>query len=58
MSNEVIYVIVDTSKVEDVKLVDVTLDTYGTVDVLFNNAGALSVTLAGCNWKSGIMCLM
>jgi 3-oxoacyl-[acyl-carrier protein] reductase len=43
--NEAIYVIVDTSKVEDVKrLVDVTLDTYGTVDILFNNAGALSMS--------------
>jgi len=43
--NEAIYVLVDTSKVEDVKkLVDVTLDTYGTVDILFNNAGALSMS--------------
>lgn len=43
--NEAIYVLVDTSNVEDVKnLVDVTLDTYGTVDILFNNAGALSMS--------------
>jgi len=43
--NEAIYALVDTSKVEDVKkLVDVTLDTYGTVDIIFNNAGALSMS--------------
>lgn len=43
--NEATYVLVDTSKVEDVKkLVDVTLDTYGTVDIIFNNAGALSMS--------------
>lgn len=43
--NEAIYVLVDTSNVEDVKkLVDATIDTYGTVDILFNNAGALSMS--------------
>jgi 3-oxoacyl-[acyl-carrier protein] reductase len=43
--HEAAYVLVDTSKVEDMKiLVDKTLETYGTVDILFNNAGALSVT--------------
>lgn len=42
---EAIYVIVDTSKVEDVKmLVDKTIEAYGTIDILYNNAGSLSVT--------------
>ena len=43
--NEAMYVIVDTSNVEDAKiLVDKTIASYGTVDVLFNNAGTLSLT--------------
>lgn len=43
--NEAIYVLADGSKMEDLKRVyDKTMDTYGTVDVLFNNAGMLSTT--------------
>ena len=43
--NEAMYVIVDTSNVEDAKiLVDKTVASYGTVDVLFNNAGTLSLS--------------
>ena len=43
--NEAIYVIVDTGKVEDCKIiVDKAIEAYGTIDILFNNAGALSVT--------------
>lgn len=43
--NEAMYVIADTSNVEDAKiLVDKTIASYGTVDVLFNNAGTLSLT--------------
>lgn len=42
---EAIYVLVDASKVEDLKnLVDKTIEAYGTVDILFNNAGALSMS--------------
>jgi len=42
---EAMYVIVDTSKLEDIQiLVDKTLEAYGTVDILFNNAGALSMS--------------
>ncbi|WP_326907680.1 SDR family NAD(P)-dependent oxidoreductase [Sedimentibacter sp. MB31-C6] len=43
--NEAIYVLIDTSKVEDAKvLLDKTLEAYGTVDILFNNAGSLSMS--------------
>ena len=43
--NEAMYVIVDTSKVEDAKgLVDKTIEAYCTVDVLFNNAVTLSLS--------------
>ena len=39
------YVIVDASKTEDNKiLVDKTMEAYGTVDILFNNAGMLSMS--------------
>lgn len=42
---EAIYVIVDTSNLEDVnKIYDATMKAYGTIDILFNNAGRLSVT--------------
>lgn len=42
---EAFYVIADTSKVEDLKVIkEKTLEKYGTVDILFNNAGALSMS--------------
>lgn len=42
--NEAIYVIVDMLNIDDIKKIfDVTMETYGTVDILFNNAGMLSV---------------
>lgn len=43
--HEATYVIVDMVDLDSVKkIVDVAVDTYGTVDILFNNAGLLSVT--------------
>jgi len=43
--NEAIYVIADMTKLEDVKKIfHKTMETYGTVDILFNNAGMLSIT--------------
>lgn len=43
--NEAIYIIVDMLNTEDLKkIVDKTIEEYGTVDILFNNAGMLSVT--------------
>lgn len=40
---EAMYVLIDTSKIDDMKvLFDKTMEAYGTVDILFNNAGALS----------------
>ncbi len=40
---EATYVVVDMSRPENLKkIVDTTLATYGTVDILFNNAGKLS----------------
>ncbi|MGI5899904.1 MAG: SDR family NAD(P)-dependent oxidoreductase [Christensenellales bacterium] len=43
--NEAIYIVADMAKTEDIKKIfDVTMETYGTVDVLFNNAGILSTT--------------
>ena len=43
--NEAIYVIADMANLDDVeKIFDVTMDEYGTVDVLFNNAGMLSMS--------------
>ncbi len=41
--HEAIHVLADTADFDDLKaLVDRTFDTYGTVDVLFNNVGMLS----------------
>src|SRR5690606_21596097 len=46
--NEATYVIVDMVKTEDLKkIVDKTIEEYGTVDILFNNAGMLSTTPIG-----------
>ena len=43
--NEAIYVIADMANLDDVeKIFDATMDEYGTVDVLFNNAGMLSMS--------------
>lgn len=43
--NEAIYVIADMSNLDDVKKIfDVTMEKYGTVDILFNNAGMLSMS--------------
>ena len=42
---EAIYVIADTSDLTaPQKIFDATMEAYGTVDILFNNAGKLSVT--------------
>ena len=42
---EAIYVIADMANLDDIqKIFDTTMDTYGTVDVLFNNAGMLSMS--------------
>jgi NAD(P)-dependent dehydrogenase (short-subunit alcohol dehydrogenase family) len=42
---EAIYVIADMSNLDDVeKIFDATMEEYGTVDVLFNNAGMLSMS--------------
>ncbi len=43
--NEAIYIVADMTKLEDVKMIfDKTMEAYGTVDILFNNAGMLSIT--------------
>ncbi len=43
--NEAIYVIADMANLDDVqKIFDATMEEYGTVDVLFNNAGMLSMS--------------
>ncbi|MBP3853420.1 MAG: glucose 1-dehydrogenase [Erysipelotrichaceae bacterium] len=42
---QAIYVIADTSQPESAQQIfDATMDAYGTVDILFNNAGKLSTT--------------
>ena len=42
---EAIYVIVDMANLDEVpKVFEATMDEYGTVDVLFNNAGVLSMS--------------
>jgi len=43
--NEAIYVIADMANLDDVqKIYDATMEEYGTIDVLFNNAGMLSMS--------------
>ena len=43
--NEAIYVIADMANLDDVqKIFDATMEEYGTIDVLFNNAGMLSMS--------------
>lgn len=43
--HEAMYVIADMTNMDDVKnILDKTLEAYGTVDVLFNNAGMLSLS--------------
>ena len=42
---EGIYVIADMANLDDIqKIFDTTMEAYGTVDVLFNNAGMLSMS--------------
>ena len=42
---EAIYVIADMANLDDVeKIFDATMEEYGTVDILFNNAGMLSMS--------------
>lgn len=42
---EAIYVIVDMANLDEVqKIYDATMEEYGTIDVLFNNAGMLSMS--------------
>ncbi|WP_407374613.1 SDR family NAD(P)-dependent oxidoreductase [Methanobrevibacter sp.] len=42
---EAIYVIADMANMDDVeKIFDATMEEYGTVDILFNNAGMLSMS--------------
>lgn len=42
---EAMYVLADTSKVEDAKtIVEKAMEAYGTIDILFNNAGSLSMS--------------
>ncbi len=46
--NEAIYIVADMLKTEDLeKIVEKTIEEYDTVDILFNNAGMLSVTPIG-----------
>lgn len=54
--NEAIYVIADMTNMDDVqKIFDATMEEYGTVDILFNNAGMLSMSplmdLSTDEWK-------
>lgn len=43
--NEATYVIVDMTNVDSLKkIIDTAVETYGTVDILFNNAGMLSTS--------------